>query len=91
MVLLLLNVCSTNTVLIINNGIQIMSFWFPTDYGDNYQRKSLWLRAGALCCSSLGLILLVTRHTHPFTLLVWQTARCVSYDDREKLIEIDLI
>ncbi|PLN79771.1 hypothetical protein BDW42DRAFT_121941 [Aspergillus taichungensis] len=46
-----------------------MSFWFPTDYGDDYQRKSLWLRAGALCCSSLGLILLVTRHIHPFTLL----------------------
>ena len=71
MVLLLLNVCSTNTVLIVNNNnTQIMSFWFPTDYGDDYQRKSLWLRAGALCCSSLGLILLVTRHTHPFTLLV---------------------
>ncbi|PLB33704.1 uncharacterized protein BDW47DRAFT_134921 [Aspergillus candidus] len=56
-----------------------MSSWFPTEYDEDYQRETLWLRAGALCCSSLGLILLVTRHVHPFTLLfalpvVWSVA-----------------
>ncbi|KAI9930693.1 hypothetical protein ASPWEDRAFT_182669 [Aspergillus wentii DTO 134E9] len=46
-----------------------MSFFFPTDFGPEYKATNIWMRHGAVLCSSLGLILLATRHIHPYTIL----------------------
>ena len=55
-----------------------MSIWFPTEFGEDYRTKTLWLRAAAIISTSIGNVLLVTRHAHPYSLLVGALRRVES-------------
>lgn len=47
-----------------------MSFWFPTDFGDEWQGKLLRLRAGALLSAVFGAVVYAIIAVTPYALWV---------------------